>query len=243
MQINCIIIDDEPLARKGLREYVPDVAFLHLAGEFDNPLAATILLGTQPIHLLLLDIQMPKITGLDFLKSLPSPPQVIITTAYPAYALQGYELNVADYLVKPFSFERFLKAVMKVKSYLELSQQSMPPVAPGPEAPAYFFIKTSNQLVKVALDDVLFVEALQNYIAVYTKEKKYLTYLTMKSAEEQLPMQRFVKVHKSFLVAADKVDAFEGNEIKIGPHRIPISRQSKDEVMEKILQNRLLRRM
>jgi len=240
MQINCIIIDDEPIARKGLKEYVQDTGFLHLLGEFDNPLAATDTLMAQPVHLLLLDIQMPKITGIDFLKSLQSPPQVIITTAYPAYALQGYELNVADYLVKPFSFERFLKAAMKVKSYMELSQKPQPAT---PEAPGYIFIKTGTQLVKVALDDILFVEALQNYIAVYTKEKKYLTYLTMKNAEEQLSPQRFVKVHKSYLVAADKVEALEGNEIRIGQHHIPISRQSKEEVLEKILQNRLLKRM
>lgn len=239
MQINCIIIDDEPIARKGLKEYVQDTGFLHLLGEFDNPLAATEMLMTQTVHLLLLDIQMPKITGIDFLKSLQSPPQVIITTAYPAYALQGYELNVADYLVKPFSFDRFLKAAMKVKSFMELSQKPQP----APEAPGYIFIKTGAQLVKVALDDILFVEALQNYIAVYTKEKKYLTYLTMKNAEEQLPPQRFVKVHKSYLVAADKVEALEGNEIRIGQHHIPISRQTKEEVLEKILQNRLLKRM
>jgi len=242
MQINCIIIDDEPIARKGLREYVQDVAFLNLLGEFDNPLGAMELLAAQPVQLLLLDIQMPKITGIEFLKSLSSPPQVIITTAYPAYALQGYELNVADYLVKPFSFDRFLKAALKVQSFLELSQKPQP-APPVQEAPGFIFIKTSSQLVKVALNDILFVEALQNYIAIYTKEKKYLTYLTMKNAEEQLPPGRFVKVHKSYLVAADKVEALEGNEIRIGQHHIPISRQTKEEVLEKILQNRLLRRM
>jgi len=240
MQINCVIIDDEPIARKGLKEYVQDVSFLHLLGEYDNPLAATDIMMAQPVHLLLLDIQMPKITGIDFLKSLSSPPQVIITTAYPAYALQGFELNVADYLVKPFSFERFLRAVMKVKSFMELSQKPQPAT---PEMPGYIFIKTGTQLVRLAIDDILFVEALQNYIAVYTKEKKYLTYLTMKNAEDQLPGQRFVKVHKSYLVAADKVETLEGNEIRIGQHRIPISRQAKEEVLEKILQNRLLRRM
>jgi DNA-binding LytR/AlgR family response regulator len=240
MQINCLIIDDEPIARKGLKEYVQEISFLQLLGEYDNPLAATDTMMAQPVHLLLLDIQMPKITGIDFLKSLPSPPQVIITTAYPAYALQGFELNVADYLVKPFSFERFLKAVMKVKSFMELLQKTPSAV---PEAPAYIFIKTGTQLVRLAIDDILFVEALQNYIAIYTKDKKYLAYLTMKNAEDQLPGQRFVKVHKSYLVAADKVDALEGNEIRIGQHHIPISRQTKEEVLEKILQNRLLRRM
>ena len=240
MKINCIIIDDEPLARKGLKEYVQDIDFLELAGEFDTPLKATELLMTQPIQLMLLDIQMPKITGLDFLKSLGNPPLTILTTAYPEYALQGYELNVVDYLLKPFSFERFLKAIMKAKGFIETAQKTQS--VNVPEEAGYFFIKTDSRLVKVSHDDVLFVEALQNYVAVYTKEKKYITYLTIKSVEEQLPRQRFIKVHKSFLVAADKVETIEGNEIKIGTHRIPISRNTKEEVLDKILQNRLLKR-
>lgn len=242
MKISCIIIDDEPLARKGLKEYIQDVEFLELAGEFDNALKATEMLMTQQIQLMLLDIQMPKITGLDFLKSIQTAPFTILTTAYPEYALQGYELNVVDYLLKPFSFERFLKAVMKAKSLVEALQKAQPALLNVPQESGYFFIKTDSRLVKIAHDDVLFVEALQNYVAVYTKDKKHITYLTIKSVEEQLPQQRFIKVHKSFLVPADKVESIEGNEIKIGPHRIPISRNSKEEVLEKILQNRLLKR-
>ena len=238
MKINCIIIDDEPLARKGLKEYIADIEFLQLRGEFENPLKATEILAAQDIQLLLLDIQMPKITGLDFLKTMPTPPLSILTTAYPQYALQGYELNVVDYLLKPFSFERFLKAAMKAKSYLETTHK-----APEQSAEAnYFFIKTDNKLVKLLHDEVLFAEALQNYVAIYTREKKYVTYLTMKSVEEQLPATRFIKVHKSYLVAADKVETIEGNEIIIAQHHIPISRNIKEEVLEKILQNRLLKR-
>ena len=241
MKINCIIIDDEPLARKGLREYIADIEFLQLQGEFENPLKATDVLASQEIQLLLLDIQMPKITGLDFLKSLPSAPLTILTTAYPQYALQAFELNVVDYLLKPFSFERFLKAVMKVKSYLENAHKTPDSVIQQADA-GYFFIKTDNKLVKLLHNDVLFAESLQNYVAIYTKEKKYITYLTMKSVEEQLPATRFIKVHKSYLVAADKVETIEGNEIKIAQHSIPISRNIKEEVLEKILQNRLLKR-
>lgn len=242
MKINCIIIDDEPLARKGLEEYVQDTELLQLQGTFDNALKATDILMTGKIELLLLDIQMPKITGLEFLKTLANPPLTILTTAYPEYALQAFELNVLDYLLKPFSFERFLKAVMKAKSFLETVQQ--PPTLPAIEnaADAYFFLKTENKLVKIAYEEVLFVEALQNYVAVHTKGKKYLSYLTIKSVEEQLPAHRFIKIHKSYLVAADKVESIEGNEIKIGPHQIPISRNNKEEVLEKILQNRLLKR-
>jgi DNA-binding LytR/AlgR family response regulator len=242
VKIKCIIIDDEPLARKGMKEYIADIEFLTLLGEFENPLKATDILTNDEPRLLLLDIQMPKITGLEFLKSLPSPPLTILTTAYPEYALQGYELNVVDYLVKPFSFERFLKAVMKVKSLLENAQKTPPPHTKEQQEANYFFIKTDNKLVKLLHDEVLFVEALQNYVAVHTKEKKYISYLTIKSVEDQLPATRFIKVHKSYLVAADKVEAIEGNEIKIGQHRIPISRNTKEEVLEKILQNRLLKR-
>jgi DNA-binding LytR/AlgR family response regulator len=239
MQITCIIIDDEPLARKGLKEYVQDIEFLQLQGEFDNPLKATDTILTKSIQLLLLDIQMPKITGLEFLKTLNNPPLTILTTAYPEYALQGYELNVMDYLLKPFSFERFLKAVMKAKTFLETAQKTPAVIA---HEPCYFFLKTDSKLVKIAYEEVLFVEALQNYVAVYTQEKKYISYLTIKSVEEQLPAQQFVKVHKSYLVAAGKVDSIEGNEIRIRQYHIPISRNSKEDVLEKILQNRLLRR-
>jgi len=242
LKINCIIIDDEPLARKGLKEYISDIEFLSLQGEFENPLKATGILMNQDIQLMLLDIQMPKITGLDFLKSLQAPPLTILTTAYPQYALQGYELNVVDYLLKPFSFERFLKAVMKAKSYLESAHKTPGPAAKQPDEANYFFLKTDNKLVKLLHDDVLFAEALQNYVAIYTKEKKYISYLTIKSVEEQLPASKFIKVHKSYLVAADKVETIEGNEIKIAQYRIPISRNIKEEVLEKILQNRLLKR-
>ncbi|MFT3933827.1 MAG: LytTR family DNA-binding domain-containing protein [Chitinophagaceae bacterium] len=241
MKINCIIIDDEPLARQGLREYIADIDFLALQGEYDNPLKATEALSQKPTDLLLLDIQMPKITGLDFLKSLPHPPLTILTTAYPQYALQGYELNVIDYLVKPFSFDRFLKAVLKAKSFLELSKsQTATPILT--EDAKHFFIKADNKLIKLLYDDVLFAEALQNYVTIYTKDKKYITYLTIKSVEEQLPSKQFIKVHKSYIVATDKVETIEANELRIGEHLIPISRNTKEEVLKKILQNRLLKR-
>ncbi len=242
LKINCIIIDDEPLARKGLKEYIADIEFLNLIAEFDNPLKATTLLAEQPVELLLLDIQMPKITGLDFLKSLPSPPLTILTTAYPQYALQGYELNVIDYLLKPFSFDRFLKAAMKAKAYIETAGKNPLQQGKKNESDNYFFIKTDNKLVKLLHDDVLFAEALQNYVAIHTREKKYICYLTIKSVEEQLPSDKFIKVHKSYIVAANKVETIEGNDIRIGTHSIPISRNTKEEVLEKILQNRLLKR-
>lgn len=241
MTINCIIIDDEPLARAGLREYIADIDFLKLSGEFDNPLAATELVGTGTVQLLFLDIQMPKITGLDFFKTLKDPPAVIFTTAYPQYALDGFEVNALDYLVKPISFDRFLKAALKAKDFFELRQTSKTEVVSG-HTEEYFFIKSDNKLVKILYDDILFVEALQNYVTIHCIEKKYISYLTFKSVEDYLPPGRFIKVHKSFIISADKVESIDGNEIRIGQHRIPVSRSLKEEVIEKLVSGKFLKR-
>jgi DNA-binding LytR/AlgR family response regulator len=240
MKINCIIIDDEPLARKGLKEYMADVDFLQLLADFDNPLKATDLIMKEQVDLIFLDIQMPKMTGLEFLKTLSHPPLVIFTTAYPEYAVESFELNVVDYLLKPFSFERFWKATLKARTILSAAAKSVHTTATEPDD--YFFIKADGKLIRIAWDDILFVEALQNYVAVYTLQKKYITYLTFKSMEEHLPPNRFVRTHKSYIVAANKVDTIEGNTIKIGEHLVPISRQEKDTILEKIVQKRLLKR-
>jgi len=238
MSINCIIIDDEPLARKGLKEYVADVDFLNLAGEFDNPLKATELISKGEVQLLFLDIQMPRITGLDFFKTLQHPPPVIFTTAYPQYALEGFEVNALDYLVKPISFGRFLAAALKAKEYYEVREKN------GAAEPAsdYFFIKADNKLVRILFDEVLYVEALQNYVTIHTPARKYMTYLTFKAVEDYLPADKFLKVHKSYIVAASKIDSIEGNDIRIGQQHIPVSRNQKEEVMEKLLKNRFLKR-
>ncbi|MFI5155355.1 MAG: LytR/AlgR family response regulator transcription factor [Chitinophagales bacterium] len=234
--LQCIIIDDEPIARRGLEEYINEVEFLHLAGAYDHPLKAADILVNQPVDLIFLDIQMPKMTGLDFLKSFSKHPMIIFTTAYPQYAVDGFELDAIDYLVKPFSFERFWKAVMKAKANAEAKTES------PAEGQDYFFIKADNKLVKVNYDDILFVEALQNYVAVITKDKKHITYLTFKSMEEHLQGGRFIKIHKSFIVSVAKIDSIEGNMVRVGSHELPISRSSKEEVMEKILQNKFLKR-
>ena len=237
MSINCIVIDDEPLARKGLKEYISDIDFLNLVGEFDNPLKATDIISNGGVQLLFLDIQMPKITGLEFFKTLQNAPPVIFTTAYPQYALEGFEVNALDYLVKPISFERFLKASLKAKEYYEVRDKNTSEVT----AATYFFIKADNKLVKIAYDEVLFVEALQNYVTIYTADKKYMTYLTFKSVEDYLPADKFLKVHKSYIVAASKVDSIEGSDIRIGERHIPISRNQKEEVMDKLLKGKFLK--
>ena len=240
MIISCMIIDDEPLARKGLKEYIADTEFLELAAEFDNPLKASEMLGRGDIQLLFLDIQMPRITGLEFFRSLPHPPPVIFTTAFPQYALDGFEVNALDYLVKPISFERFLKAAMKAREFYEIREKNN--VEAPVEAADYFFIKADNKLVKLRFDEILFAEALQNYVVIHTADKKYISYLTFRSVEEYLPVSRFVKTHKSYIIAASRVDSIEGNDIRIGQHHIPISRNLKDEVMEKLLKGKFLKR-
>lgn len=237
MILNCIIIDDEPLARKGLNEYIGDIDFLRVVGEYDTPLKVAEQLSSGQVQLLFLDIQMPKLTGIDFLKSLQQPPPVIITTAYPQYALEGFELNVLDYLVKPISFNRFVKAAMKARDYYAERR----PAAPTKQDD-YIFIKADNKLVKILYADILFVEALQNYVTIYTKDRKYITYLTFRSMEENLPAEQFLKVHKSFIVHLPKIDGIEGNDLLIGEHMIPVSRSNKDEILQKIIKGKYLKR-
>lgn len=241
MTINCIIIDDEPLARAGLKEYIGDIGFLNLLGSFDNALSATEIIGGGDVQLLFLDIQMPKITGLEFFKTLKDPPAVIFTTAYSQYALDGFEVNALDYLVKPISFDRFLKASLKAKDFFEVRQVNRAE-AKQDATEAYFFIKADNKLVKIFYNDILFIEALQNYVNIHTTDKKYMSYLTFKSVEDYLPAARFIKVHKSFIISAAKVDSIDGNEIHMGPHRIPVSRGLKDEVVEKLVAGKFLKR-
>jgi len=240
MKIKCVIIDDEPLARKGLKEYVSDVDFLELVGEFDNPVKATELIGRGEVQLIYLDIQMPKLSGIDFFKTLAKAPPVIFTAAYPQFAVEGFELNALDYLVKPVSFDRFFKAALKAKEYYETREKN---VAEGAHSAAgYFFIKADNKLIKLVYDDILFAEALQNYVVIHTQDRKYITYLTFKSVEEYLPAEKFLKTHKSYIVATSKIESIEGNNIRIGAHDVPISRNLKEEVMEILLKGKFLKR-
>jgi DNA-binding LytR/AlgR family response regulator len=240
--INCVIIDDEPLARKGIKEYIADVDFLNLVGEYDNALKAADQISLGELQLLFLDIQMPKITGLDFFKTLQHPPPVIFTTAYPQYALDGFELNALDYLVKPISFDRFLKAALRAKEFYEVRQVNILETKQFSSDPEYFFIKADNKLIKILFEEILFAEAMQNYVVIHTKDKKHITYLTFKSVEEYLPAELFIKTHKSYIIAASKIESIEANDILIGQHHIPISRNLKEEVMEKLLKGRFLKR-
>lgn len=240
LMINCVIVDDEPLAREGLSNYVREVDFLHLAATCENPLQLLDLLDHTPVDLIFLDIQMPKMNGLDFLKLAQKTPMVIITTAFPSYALEGFQLDVLDYLLKPITFERFFKAARKARDYHRLL---MKPVAINPHKTEkqedYFFIKCGSKYEKIPLEDILYVEGMQNYVNIYTVKGKYLTILSLKSLEENLSEQSFIRVHKSYIVAIGKIDSIEGNEIFIQNSKIPISRNYREKVMEQVIINRL----
>jgi DNA-binding LytR/AlgR family response regulator len=238
MQLNCLIVDDEPVARKGLEEYVKEVEFLNLVGQCENALKATALMSQHPVDLLFLDIQMPKLTGIDFLKTLKTPPLVIFTTAYSEYALEGYALDVVDYLMKPITFERFLKAAQKAFDLHSLKKSSVNEKV-GED---HFFVKCDSKFEKVYFNEVTFIEGLQNYAVIHTLTRKLITYITMTSLEHQLPADQFMKVHKSYIVSIPQVKAIEGNEILIGQSRIPISRNLKDDVVHQILGNKLFKR-
>lgn len=238
--MNCVIIDDEPLAREGLASYVREVDFLNLTGTCENPLELIKLLDHQAIDLIFLDIQMPKMNGIDFLKIMQKPPMVIITTAYPSYALEGFQLNVLDYLLKPITFDRFFKSANKAKDYHRLLNNWAQPGAPKTETDeGYFFIKCGNKYEKIYFDEILYVEGMQNYVTIFTAKGKYITLLNLKSLEQNLDSKLFIRVHKSYIVSTGKIDGIEGNDIFIGQHRIPISRNYREQVIRQVVSNKL----
>lgn len=230
--INCLIVDDEPIARQGILEYIDQIEFLHAVAVCKNAIEASTVLQNHHIDLVFLDIQMPKITGIDFLKNLNNPPLVIFTTAFPEYAIEGYELNVMDYLLKPISFERFFKAVLKVQAYLSLRLRHE-----VTQVENYFFIKSNQKIEKVLIADILYVEALSNYVILYTKNKKHIVYMSFKGMESQLPDGLFIKIHKSYIVAVNAIQTIDNNEVILADHILPISKSYRAQVMQRIERN------
>lgn len=224
--INCLIIEDEPLARNLMTEYVNKVPYLRLIQACSNPITALEILRNEPVDLIFLDIQMPELTGISLLKTLRKRPFVILTTAYSQYALEGYELDVVDYLLKPITFERFLKAVDKVNQRTNASTVPAAQTrteAAVPASPAYVFVKDGTKLVKVFFDDILFVEGMKDYVTIHTKNQKITTLQRLKVLEEQLPSDKFFRVHHSFIVAIQAIDAVHKGEVRIADAHIPIS--------------------
>lgn len=225
--IRCAIIDDEELARLLLEQYVRKVPQLELCGCYKSPLEFLDLMKQNPVDLLFLDIQMPDITGIEFLKSLPQKPIVVFTTAYPEYALEGYELDVADYLVKPFSFERFLHSVQKVSQHIK-------PVGDNRQIKDFISINAGHKVFRIEFSNILFVEGLREYVSWYTEDGQRIVSLeSLKSLEESiLPPDRFLRVHKSFIVNINKVKIIESNSLQIGDKKIPIGASYKEKVLK-----------
>jgi len=239
MKLKCIIIDDEPIARKVLQEFVEEIDYLELAGQAENPLKSMILLNENDIDIIFLDINMPKINGIDFLKSSKTTASIIMTTAYAQYAAEAYGLDVLDYLVKPIAFDRFLRACNKAKEIRELKKIKQ--VKPN-KTNDHFFIKCNNQIEKVFYEELIYAEAMLNYVMLFTNSKKMIVYVTIKSLEEQLPANMFMKVHKSFIVNLSKIKSIEGNILDIGNEKITISQNLKDKVISEVVKDKMIKR-
>ena len=219
-RLNCLIIDDEPIAREGIRDYCNEISFINVVALCKNVLQANHYLKSNEIDLIFLDINMPILSGLDWLKDLKKSPTIIMTTAYKEYALESFTYNVLDYLVKPISFNRFLQAVNKVNSYYVYKDEKN-----------ILFVKNEKQLKKINIEDILFIEAMQNYIKIITLKETIITHISLKNFKEQLPEDSFIQTHKSYIVSKYRVDKIIENQIIISNYKIPISVRLKKEVL------------
>jgi DNA-binding LytR/AlgR family response regulator len=236
--IRCLLVDDEKLALELMEDNVQKVPYLQLVGKCKNAMEAMEFLRREQVDLVFLDIQMPGISGIQFLNSLVNPPMIIMVTAYENYALEGFNLDVVDYILKPFAFERFLKAVNKAHELISLRQQKDMPgkpaqplsVAAGPD---YIFVNADYSVVRINIPDVIYVEGLKDYIKIYllNATKPVITRLSMRFMEEKLPAEGFARVHKSFIVSLDKITAFKKNRLMLGDTEIPVSDNYKDKIL------------
>lgn len=230
-----IIVDDEPLALEVLETYLTHFPELNLQAKCANAVEAFEALSEGDIDLMFLDIQMPQISGIDFLKSLKNPPKVIFTTAFSNYALEGFELNAVDYLLKPFSLERFTKAVQKFKEIYAKNDKTLSEA----EAPDYIFVKADKKLIKLRFEDIFHVEGLKDYVMLHTPGGRIVTLQTMKSLEEKLPSSNFIRVHRSYIVNLNLIELLETNSVTVNKKKIPIGKNYKDELFNVINQKRL----
>jgi DNA-binding LytR/AlgR family response regulator len=233
MKIKCLIIDDEPLAIKIIENYLSDFKNIELVATFNNAISALSIIDEQHIDVIFLDINMPKMSGLDFLRSLKIKPQIVITTAYREYAVESFDLDVLDYLVKPIPYGRFVKSINKITNQLQLEKDKLDDVIIKEEP--YIFLKVDKKLMKIKLNDILFIESLKDYIKVMTTLGDYLVHKSMNSISEELPEENFLRIHRSFTIALNKITAVEGNSVEIARRRIPIGRNYLQLAKQKIL--------
>jgi two-component system, LytTR family, response regulator len=242
MKINCIAIDDEPLALDKIREYIKRIGYLNLLESFDNAIDAIEFLKKETVDLIFLDIQMEELTGIQMLEALPKKPKVVLTTAYDEYALKGYELDVCDYLLKPISFQRFLQACEKVYDQLFPARKpdiSVPDLNSKEAEKGYFFVKNGSITQKINFDDILFVEGMKDYLRIWTIKEKVMTLLSFKKLQDALPAKGFIRIHKSYLIAVDKIEKIERNHIKIADQSLPIGDSYRREFFEEIDKNKI----
>jgi len=228
-QLKCLIIDDEPLAQNIIENYLKNFSFIELVAKCENALIALECIKKQKVDLIFLDISMPFISGIEFIKTLQNPPQIILTTAHKEFAIESYELNVLDYLLKPISFERFLKAINKLDIQ---SLQVIKPVTNEPENDSFIYVKSEKKNVRILLKDILFIESLKDYIKINTIDKVIITQVSISAIEQRLP-DNFLRIHRSFIVAKDKITAYTQHDLEIGKYQIPIGRNYKMIVSKK----------
>lgn len=233
MIIKCMIVDDEQLARTLLEEYIKKLPQLELAAVCKNPLEAMEVLQQEEVDLMFLDIQMPELTGVEFLKSMRVKPVVVFTTAYSEYALEGYQLDVIDYLVKPFPFERFVKAVDKASEFIRLKKLDEAE-RPAQVMDDYIVVHADHKIYKIKLIDIKYIEGLKEYVSYFTEGKRIIALESLKKLEEILPPDRFMRVHRSYIVPIDRIKIMEGNQLEIGGKMIPVGRSYREEVLKRI---------
>ena len=232
--LNCIAVDDEPLALGLVAAFIEKTPFLQLAGKFSSAVEALDVIHQQQIDIVFLDIQMPDLTGIELARVIekagPGAPRIIFTTAFNQYALDGFRVDALDYLLKPFNYEEFLRAASKAKTYVELVRKAAQTSAPIETKDEYLFLKVEYQLVRIAYDDILYMEGLKDYVKVHLKSdtKPVLSLTSLKALEEKLPVSRFMRIHRSFIVNLDQIGAVTRNSIQIGNTTIPVSDQYKE---------------
>ena len=237
MEINCIVVEDEPLAAEKLTGFISEIPFLRLLQSFENGIDAMGFVKTNEVDLVFLDIQMYKFSGIQFLEALTTRPQIVIVSAYDQYALRGYEFSVTDYLLKPYSFDRFVQSIDKVMDKHKLKTQSQSSSLVQDDI---LFVKTEYRIERINIDDILFIQGMKDYQMIVTTEEKIMTLQTFKEIENVLPIPSFVRIHKSYIVALNKIESIERNRIKIGNELLPISDTYKDVFYKTVRQVRNL---
>ncbi|MBP7184135.1 MAG: response regulator transcription factor [Saprospiraceae bacterium] len=244
--MNILIVDDEPLAQDVLETHINNIPELKIVAKCNNAIEAHKVLNEHHIDLMFLDIQMPQLTGLEFIKMLKNPPLIVLTTAYPNYAVEGYEFDVLDYLLKPIAFDRLFKAVNKAKERLQLTSKSDQLISQKTEQAVeqeYMFVKSDKKLIKIKYDDIIYIEGLKDYVIIRQDTGRIITLQTMKSLEEKLPQEKFVRIHRSYITNLERINAIEGNMLEIMEKgqlkHLPIGKNYRDELLELINKNKI----